>query len=91
MGCSCNILDLFGKCLVCILTGILVILNEVFQGFPQSLKAYAGIVPQLGHDCSLSDLFQIVIHLSSIHLMLYILVTESVIKQPINKECVAFT
>jgi hypothetical protein len=37
-----------------------------FHGFPQSLRANAGVVPRLGHDH-----LQIITHLSSIHSALY--------------------
>jgi hypothetical protein len=47
------------------------ILTEVLRGFPQSLKANAGIVPQTGHDRFLPDPSQFIIHLSCYQLTLY--------------------
>jgi hypothetical protein len=52
-------------------TGLLAILTEVSRGVPQSLQANSGIVARLGHDHLFSNPFQIMIHPSSIHSMLY--------------------
>jgi hypothetical protein len=39
--------------------------TEVLRGFPESLQANAGIVPQLNNDCFLPNPFQFIIHQSS--------------------------
>jgi hypothetical protein len=55
------------------------ILCKVLCEFPDSLQAYAGIVPLLCHDQFFPNCFQFIIHVSSC-LVLYILDNESTVK-----------
>jgi hypothetical protein len=62
-------------------------LTKDFRGFPQSLLANSWITSQkLGYDHFLSHPFQLIIHSSLFHAMLYNLChRKSVVKQAINK------
>jgi hypothetical protein len=50
--------------------------HQVLHGFPQSLQANTGVIPQLGNSCFLRNPFQFIIHWSSRRLMLSSLDTE---------------
>jgi hypothetical protein len=53
---------------------------EIFHGFPQTLWANSGIVPQIRPRLLDSHLLHFVIYLSFYHLMLCSLATDSIIK-----------
>jgi hypothetical protein len=60
--------------------------QRFFCCFSQPLQSNDGIVPRIIYDRFLPNPFQIIIHMSSIHLILCSLATERVIKKPqINK------
>lgn len=50
---------IFGSCSVQSSAGRSSIVTEVFRGFPQSLKANAGLVPLLSHYCHFPNPFQV--------------------------------
>jgi hypothetical protein len=55
-----------------------VTLTDGLYGFSQSFQVNAGTVPQIAHDCFLSNFFQlIIICVSKCHLMLNSCYTES--------------
>jgi hypothetical protein len=55
--------------------------TEIFHGFPQSLQAYATIVPLLGYNRFLSNHYQFLIHIKSRYSAQCSLATDSVDKR----------
>jgi hypothetical protein len=50
-----------GRCSVQTWAGTLAMPNGDFNGFPQFTQENSGIIPPLGHDCFISNLFQLII------------------------------
>jgi hypothetical protein len=72
----------FGSCSVRISAGTLYILNEVFRGFPKFPGANAGVIFRIRHDGFPPRPFLFIIHITSYHLMLYSVATDSIVICP---------
>jgi hypothetical protein len=69
----------FRRCLVRMSAGASIFLKEVFRGFLIMCRKMGGLISRTGLGHLIPDPFQIIIHQSSYHLMLYTLVIESII------------